>query len=454
VLALLGSVALAREVPTRGDLRLLVLRAEFPDRPLAQDGAYFVGAPAALVDRLAAYYAEVSTGRLRILPMLADAVVRLPGIRASYVQRSPTLAADAIRGFALGARTDGDRRALAIADAVAVFFPGPGRESWLKAGTTGDPWSNFVDLPVPVEGFGSAIVVAADQYEGLSTFGVLCHEFGHLLGLPELYAPGAARHEGIGVWGLMGQGTWVGRGESPPHLDAWSKSRLGWIDVMTVDTTTAGVELSAVTERPLAVKIPAAVGKPAEYYLLENRQRIGADARLPGDGVLVWHVDESRLSLRGGQVRPERKLLHLVEADLRGDLDHGVAGGGNRGDASDPWTGPPRWRARAGALLGALGAVFVAVAVYRLTRGRPIVLVLVAAALGTALIATGSRLRAGPVCGPGTPGMAPYDGEPVRVVLRRFSPSGPVMSVDVLVARPDAPLPGSTVPVVPRDGTR
>jgi len=52
-----------------------------------------------------------------------------------------------------------------------------------------------------------------------------------------------------------------------------------------------------------------------------------------------------------------------------------------------------------------------------------------AAALGAA-----AWLRREPVCGPGTPGMAPYGGEPVQVVLRRFSPPGPVMHVDVLVA--------------------
>jgi hypothetical protein len=58
----------ARAVPTRGELRLLAVRASFADRPLIEPPEHFAGTPESLLDRLAAYYAEVSTGRLRIVP--------------------------------------------------------------------------------------------------------------------------------------------------------------------------------------------------------------------------------------------------------------------------------------------------------------------------------------------------------------------------------------------------
>jgi len=58
--------AAAREVATTGDLRVLVVLAGFPDRPLAHDRAHFIGSPTSLIDRLVAYYAEVSGGRLRV----------------------------------------------------------------------------------------------------------------------------------------------------------------------------------------------------------------------------------------------------------------------------------------------------------------------------------------------------------------------------------------------------
>src|SRR5207249_4509503 len=123
-----------------------------------------------------------------------------------------------------------------------------------------------------------------EEVPPFGNFGVLCHEFGHLLGLPELYAPGGLPHEGIGVWGLMGQGTWLRLGERPPHPCAWSKLRLGWVDVETIERATRGVRLLAVEEVPRVVKIPASRGRPEEYYLVENRERIGADSGLPGVG--------------------------------------------------------------------------------------------------------------------------------------------------------------------------
>jgi hypothetical protein len=223
-------------------------------------------------------------------------------------------------------------------------------------------------------------------------------------------------------------------------MEAWSKLRLGWVDAMVVDRTTTGVRVPAVTDEPLVVKIPAVPGKPQEYYLLENRRRAGSDSALPGEGILVWHVDETVTGMRSAQSRPAHKLLHLVEADGRGDLDRGTRAGGNRGDETDPWAGPPRRRRVAGALISLLGALFTAGAIYRLVRARAPVLIVLTAAFGAGLLWLGAWVGRAPVCGPRTPGMAPYDGGPVRVVLRGFSPPGPVMGVDVLVA-PSEPAP-------------
>jgi M6 family metalloprotease-like protein len=353
------------------------------------------------------------------------------------VQRPAEIAEHALAAFSAAATAPADLAALAGAQALVVFFAGAGRESHTQGGDPNDPWSNYTSMAPPAGGraapLDEACVIAEEEVPPFGSFGVLCHEFGHLLGLPELYAPGGAAHEGVGIWDLMGQGTWLRTGERPPHLSAWSKLRLGWVDVETIVETTARVRLPAVTSEPRVVKIPAAAGVPEEYYLLENRERSGADVGLPGEGILVWHVDERVQAFRTAQNDPAHKLVHLVEADGRGDLDMGHAAGGNRGDTSDPWRGPPRWRARLGAVATLLAALAVAAAVLRAMRPRPwrtVAGLVLAAAL---LLAGAAPLRRGPVCGPGTPGMAPYDGGPTGVVLRNFSPAGTTMHVDVLV---------------------
>jgi len=423
-------------VATRGDLRLLAVLAAFPDRPLDHEREHFAG----LLDRFVAYYREVSFGRLAVHPTIGSSVVTLPSPRATYVQRPDALAADAIKAFAAAPNSDpAGAEALGGADALVVFFAGPGRESHVEGGDPNDPWSNYTVLTPPpgTTRLGEACVIAEEEVPPFSNFGVLCHEFGHLLGLPELYAPGGLPHEGIGVWGLMGQGTWLGLGERPPHLSAWSKLRLGWVDVETIERTTRGVRLPAVEEVPRVIKIPASPGRPEEYYLLENRERIGADSSLPGEGLLVWHVDETVGGFRTAESVASHKLLHLVEADGRGDLDRGHRAGGNRGDRTDPFQGALPWRRRAAAPAAFLGALLSAGAILRGVRARAFPAVLGPLGAAALLLAGAAWLGRGPVCGPGTPGMAPYDGSPVRVAIRNISPPGRVMSFDVWVAPAD-----------------
>jgi hypothetical protein len=79
------------------------------------------------------------------------------------------------------------------------------------------------------------------------------------------------------------------------------------------------------------------------------------------------------------------------------------------------------------------GALAVAAAVLRIARPRPLAGVLLRLGLAAGLLAGAGALRRSPVAGPGTPGMAPYDGEPVRVMIRNISPPGRIVRFDVVV---------------------
>jgi immune inhibitor A len=75
--------------------------------------------------------------------------------------------------------------------------------------------------------------------------GVFAHEFGHDLGLPDLYDT-AGGDNGTGFWTLMSGGSWLNHGTdsigtTPGYMGAWEKLQLGWLDYKTVpfgtDTT-------------------------------------------------------------------------------------------------------------------------------------------------------------------------------------------------------------------------
>jgi M6 family metalloprotease-like protein len=126
---------------------------------------------------------------------------------------------------------------------------------------------------------------------------VICHEFGHMLGLPDLYArPENPGSEGVGVWDAMSQQNGDGR---PQHFSAWSKEQMGWVKPVIVDPRVPQkIVLAPVEDSPAeCVKIPVRADL-SEYFLLENRQKRGFDKTLPAEGLLIWRVMPGG---RGGQ---------------------------------------------------------------------------------------------------------------------------------------------------------
>ncbi|MGW4021234.1 immune inhibitor A domain-containing protein [Streptomyces sp. NPDC005009] len=72
--------------------------------------------------------------------------------------------------------------------------------------------------------------------------GVFAHEYGHDLGLPDLYDT-AGGENSTGFWTLMSSGSWLGTGQKeignlPGDMTAWDKLQLGWLNY---DTAKAGV---------------------------------------------------------------------------------------------------------------------------------------------------------------------------------------------------------------------
>ena len=129
-------------------------------------------------------------------------------------------------------------------------------------------------------------------------WGTFAHEFGHALGLPDLYDYRTAARPGVyleaaiyvGPYGLMS------RSVDRPHMLGWSKLTLGWIPSRNVQIVGPGEDISvrinrleSLSDGIMLVKIPLS---PKQYYLVEVRDRTGYDSALPETGVLVTFVDE------------------------------------------------------------------------------------------------------------------------------------------------------------------
>lgn len=226
-----------------------------------------------------------------------------------------------------------------------------------------DPGYQGVELSNGVFIRDGIILPETQTQEGfeLALLGTMAIMFGNQLGLPILFNPDTGR-SGIGVFGLMDQGSGNFFGLLPAQPSAWSKVFLGWEVPIEV---TEGVDLeiaAALAQNDNKLyKIPINTN---EYFLLENRDRdinndslaVGAtgsgarvefrwdrngqqvtfeergvvtetneyDFGVPGSGILIWHVDENTIAANFADNRvnadPFNRGVDLEEADGAQDI--------------------------------------------------------------------------------------------------------------------------------------
>ncbi|MBN2207712.1 MAG: M6 family metalloprotease domain-containing protein [Candidatus Coatesbacteria bacterium] len=163
----------------------------------------------------------------------------------------------------------------------------------------------------------------------LSPIGVYCHEFGHLLGLPDLYDTDYSS-TGLGAWSLMAAGCNTDYGRTPAHFDAWCKVKLRWIEPIVVEEKLPGASAPAVENEAVVYRLWTDGTTEKQYFLIENRQKVGFDQYLPGDGLLIYHIDDSVQSNRD----ENHYKVAVEQADGRRDLEYGRAA-----DRGDPFPG-------------------------------------------------------------------------------------------------------------------
>ena len=185
-----------------------------------------------------------------------------------------------------------------------------------------------------------AVAGGSQGISSLIEIGVFSHEFGHALGLPDLYDTDYSSN-GIGSWCLMASGSWSSP-SSPVHFSAWCKEMLGWTIPIVPAQNILNFEFPNAEENSFAVKLwthgemDSVAGHygefsgfddrvAREYYLVENRQRLGSELSLPGTGLVIWHVDNNETTNR----IEEHRMVDIKAAD-------GHINGSNSGDS---WPG-------------------------------------------------------------------------------------------------------------------
>lgn len=331
----------AAAAPTR-KLHAIALLVDFSDNVATRPAADFQSMlfDPANADSMSRIYADMSYGKLDVTGEVIG-WVRVPhpytyytdgqsGTGSVFPNNTPGLLFDALTEFC---KTDNLKRfdvdGDGFVDGIFLIHAGSGAEAEPDPTKRKDMiWSHKWTLPTPFTNQGVKVYAYSTEPED-GRVGVFCHEFGHVLGLPDLYDT-SYRSEGVGDWCLMGGGSWGGQGHKPTRMSCWSLSKLGWILPRKAKPGAHTLDPLA-TDRSACLRVWTGGKTGPEYFLVEYREASGRDVSLPGSGLAVWHIDESQ----SDNTNPLAYKVGLVQADGLRDLEFGR----NRGDAGDVFPG-------------------------------------------------------------------------------------------------------------------
>jgi M6 family metalloprotease-like protein len=187
-------------------------------------------------------------------------------------------------------------------DNIHVVYAGHGQEN---GGVSTDAiWAHtgYFDQSedFPIDGkilwhYSCASELRGSSNSTINTIGVHTHELGHnMFYAPDFYDANGTiggSYLGTGYWDLMSSGSWNGpdkNGSCPAHTNMYQKIVNGWVNPVELTGTQTIVDMLNSSENPVAYVVKTPVEN--DYYVLENRQKIGFDSNIPGHGLLIYHA--------------------------------------------------------------------------------------------------------------------------------------------------------------------
>ncbi len=236
-----------------------------------------------------------------------------------------------------------DNDANGFVDCLLLIHSGSGAE---LSGSNDDIWSHKWSIaPRLKDGvYISSFTVQPEYWVGPGdmTIGVYAHELCHGFGLPDLYDTDGSSN-GVGKWCIMSYGSWNGPsypgGSSPAHPCAWSRIQMGFGNSTNIISNTNSVAIDNVEQNGTIYRLWTSGNMGNESFLVDNRQQIGYDSFIPNDGLLIWHIDESKSNNTQewypGQPNANHYKVALEQADGSFEMEHNI----DHGDAADPFPG-------------------------------------------------------------------------------------------------------------------
>ncbi|MGL1887260.1 MAG: carbohydrate binding domain-containing protein [Reichenbachiella sp.] len=174
--------------------------------------------------------------------------------------------------------SDGDN----YIDAINLYYAGSRGSGWSKG-----LWPHRSS----VYGF-TANGVSSKDYQitdmrGFLTLGTFCHENGHMLFSWSDTYDYDSDSRGTGAFDLMSSSG----STNPKYPNPYFRHKEGWITPQHLTNTNQGTQSVAVNN-DADIFIYQNVENVQERYYIEARKKENRHSTMPGEGVLIWHIDE------------------------------------------------------------------------------------------------------------------------------------------------------------------
>jgi len=357
----------ANVFPAFGDRKVLVLMVQYPDLNATIPASNFellMNQPGnAGTGSFRDYYLSGTKNRFRLTGDIYGWFMADSGYKYYGKTSSPSYGT-ATRKLLVGAILDADSAGVdftkydsdsdGYVDAVILIHAGQGAEEssapnsgnyiWSFRSTLpssssptcdGKKFSAYCMFPEKLYNSGNPVIVG---------IGVIAHEFGHIIDLPDLYST-SYNNSGAGNYTIMAAGTWLNGQKTPAIFDAYSRTLLNWNTTKLITEVGNYTIPYSVADSNFAFRINTK--RTNEYFLLENRQLKGFDRYIPSKGLAIWRVNTQyagRLSTTGNNANNDTSSmgLQLIQADGLREMERNI-NNGNGGDLFPGTTNNKNW---------------------------------------------------------------------------------------------------------------
>lgn len=230
-------------------------------------------------------------------------------------------------------------------DGVYIIFAGHGEEAGAPSEAI---WSHAWSLASAIQKDGVWLqrYSCSPEFRGssgtsITRIGVICHEFGHVLGAPDFYDTDyetGGQFSGTGKWDMMANGSWNNNGATPAHHNGVTKSMIyGWASPTYINTPQNVLMYNAVDSSNSFYLYETSTTD--EYFFLENREKHKFDAYIPGSGMIIYHIHKNIYNVGNSINATHPQMMYPVAQNATQDPTSDPTSYGTINSSSCAWNG-------------------------------------------------------------------------------------------------------------------